>query len=66
MICCGHLGPMCIPVCGIMEEIEDQYTQLKFADMEFEYPQSHIIRNVHEVRNLSVFLSRCFVKMVSC
>ena len=22
MVCCGRMGPMCIPVYGIMEEIE--------------------------------------------
>jgi thioredoxin 1 len=51
MICCGRMGPMCIPVYGIMEDIEDQYAHVKFADMEFDNPQSHVIRNVPEVRN---------------
>ena len=50
MICCGRMGPMCIPVYGIMEDIEDQYTHVKFADMEFDNPESHVIRNTAEVR----------------
>jgi len=50
MICCGRMGPMCIPVYGIMEDIEDQYTHVKFADMEFDSPESHVIRNIPEVR----------------
>jgi thioredoxin 1 len=50
MICCGRMGPMCIPVYGIMEDIEDQYAHVKFADMEFDNPESHVIRNVPEVR----------------
>ena len=50
MICCGRMGPMCIPVYGIMEDIEDQYKNVKFADMEFDSPESHVIRNVPEVR----------------
>jgi len=50
MICCGRMGPMCIPVYGIMEDIEDQYTHVKFADMEFDSPEAHVIRNVPEVR----------------
>ena len=50
MICCGRMGPMCIPVYGIMEDIEAQYTHVKFADMEFDNPESHVIRNTPEVR----------------
>lgn len=51
MICCGRMGPMCIPVYGIMELLEDQYKDIKFADMEFDSPESHVIRNMPEVRN---------------
>ncbi len=51
MICCGRMGPMCIPVYGIMEDIEDQYAHVKFADMEFDNPESHVIRNTPEVKN---------------
>lgn len=50
MICCGRMGPMCIPVYGIMEEIEDEYTHVKFADMEFDNPEAHVIRDVPEAR----------------
>jgi thioredoxin 1 len=50
MICCGRMGPMCIPVYGIMESLEDQYKDVKFADMEFDSPESHVIRNTPEVR----------------
>jgi thioredoxin 1 len=51
MICCGRMGPMCIPVYGIMEELEGQYTNVKFADMEFDSPESHVIRSVPEVKS---------------
>ena len=51
MICCGRMGPMCIPVYGIMEILENQYANVKFADMEFDNPESHVIRNTPEVRN---------------
>ena len=51
MICCGRMGPMCIPVYGIMEDIEGEYKHVKFADMEFDSPESHVIRNVPEVRS---------------
>ena len=50
MICCGRMGPMCIPVYGIMEDIEDEFTHVKFADMEFDNPESHVIRNADECR----------------
>jgi len=50
MICCGRMGPMCIPVYGIMEDLEDQYTNVTFADMEFDHPESNVIRNAPECR----------------
>lgn len=50
MICCGRMGPMCLPVYGVMELLEDKYTHVKFADMEFDSPESHVIRSVPEVR----------------
>jgi thioredoxin 1 len=50
MICCGRNGPMCIPVYGIMEDIQEDYKHISFADMEFDNPESHIIRNAPECR----------------
>lgn len=50
MVVCGRMGPMCIPVYGIAEEIENEYTHVKFCDMEFDNPESHVIRNLPEVR----------------
>jgi thioredoxin 1 len=58
MICCGRMGPMCIPVYGVMEEIENDYPEVKFFDMEFDNPESHVIRNLPEVRG---FMSIPFV-----
>jgi thioredoxin 1 len=51
MICCGRMGPMCIPVYRIMEQIEDQYPHVKFFDMEFDNPEAHVIRNSPECRS---------------
>ena len=45
MVCCGRMGPMCVPVYGIMEELEGEYTNVKFADMLFDSPEAAIIRN---------------------
>lgn len=50
MICCGRMGPMCIPVYGIMEDLEEEYKHVKFADMEFDNPEAYVIRDVPEVR----------------
>jgi thioredoxin 1 len=50
MVICGRMGPMCIPVYGIAEELEEVYTHVKFYDMEFDNPHSHVIRNIPEVK----------------
>ena len=50
MICCGRMGPMCIPVYGIMEDLEKEYSHVKFCDMEFDSPESRVIRNSPECR----------------
>jgi thioredoxin 1 len=51
MICCGRMGPMCIPVYESMEELENEYKNIKFADMEFDMPDARIIRNLPECRS---------------
>jgi thioredoxin 1 len=48
MVCCGRMGPMCIPVYGVMEELEKEYTHVQFFDMEFDNPESYVIRNAPE------------------
>lgn len=50
MVVCGRMGPMCIPVYGIAEELESEYRHVKFCDMEFDNPESHVIRSLPEVR----------------
>ena len=48
MICCGRMGPMCIPVYEAMEELEGEYKNIKFADMEFDSPDAKVIRSLPE------------------
>ena len=48
MVCCGRMGPMCIPVYAVMEDLENEYSHVKFADMMFDSPESHVIRNAPE------------------
>jgi len=50
MLCCGRMGPMCLPVYDIMEEIASDYPNVKFYDMDFDGPASHNIRRLPEVR----------------
>ncbi|MBU1098726.1 MAG: hypothetical protein CVV23_07290 [Ignavibacteriae bacterium HGW-Ignavibacteriae-2] len=53
MICCGRMGPMCIPVYESMEELENEYSNIKFADMEFDSPDAKVIRELPECRNFA-------------
>jgi thioredoxin 1 len=48
MICCGRMGPMCIPVYGIMEELEEEYSHVQMRDMDFDIPVASFIRNLPE------------------
>ena len=51
MVCCGRMGPMCIPVYDIMEELEEERTDVKFAVMAFDNPEAEVIRNAPECRD---------------
>jgi thioredoxin 1 len=48
MICCGRMGPMCVPVYAEMEDLREEYPHVKFMDMEFDIPDAHVIRNAPE------------------
>ena len=48
MICCGRMGPMCVPVYADMEELEKEYKNVKFYDMLFDIPDAQVIRNLPE------------------
>ena len=52
MICCGRMGPMCVPVYAIMEDLEKsgKYNNIKFVDMLFDNPDAHVVRNLPECR----------------
>lgn len=53
MVCCGRMGPMCIPVYGIMESIEEKYPKVAFRDFAFDSPEAAIIRNLPECRKFA-------------
>lgn len=50
MVCCGRMGPMCIPVYDVMEELEEERSDVKFAVMAFDNPEASVIRNAPECR----------------
>ena len=50
MISCGRMGPMCVPVYDIMEELQEEYKQVEFRDMLFDSPYAHVIRNLPQCR----------------
>ena len=50
MICCGRMGPMCLPVYDVMENMEDKYDHVKFYDMDFDIPSAHVIKNHESAR----------------
>jgi thioredoxin 1 len=53
MVCCGRMGPMCVPVYEVMEELEGKYTNVKFYDMAFDTPEAQAIRNLPECRGFA-------------
>ena len=51
MVCCGRMGPMCIPVYEIMDELQGEYSHVAFRDMEFDSPEATVIRNLPECKS---------------
>jgi thioredoxin len=45
MVCCGRMGPMCIPVYEDMEELQDERKNIKFYSMAFDNHDAGVIRN---------------------
>ena len=45
MVCCGRMGPMCIPVYEVMEEMEEERPGIIYRSMAFDSPEAVIIRN---------------------
>jgi thioredoxin 1 len=50
MVCCGRMGPMCVPVYAIMEDLEKsgKYDHVAFRDMLFDNPEAYVIRDAPE------------------
>jgi thioredoxin 1 len=52
VIICGRMGATCVPVYKIAEELEIQFQHVKFFDMEFDNPESSVLKNVIEYYDL--------------
>lgn len=50
VVCCGRMGPMCIPVYGILEALREKYTDVQFRDMDFDIPVAQAIKGLPECR----------------
>jgi thioredoxin 1 len=48
MVCCGRMGPMCIPVYAVMEELKQEYPHVAFYDQDFDIPAAGFIRGLPE------------------
>jgi len=48
MVCCGRMGPMCVPVYDIMEDLEEAYPHVTLYDQDFDIHAASFIRNLPE------------------
>jgi thioredoxin 1 len=48
VICCGRMGPMCIPVYDILSELEPQYPHVCFYDQDFDILAAGFIKHLPE------------------
>lgn len=49
-VCCGRMGPMCIPVYGIFNSLRGEYPDVRFLDMDFDIPAAEAIKALPECR----------------
>ena len=50
IVVCGRMGPMCVPVYGIMEALREKHSDIAFTDMLFDIRDAEIIRDLPETR----------------
>lgn len=53
LIICGRMDSLCIPVYRIAEELESQYSHVKFYDMEFDNPETALMLALPEMTDLA-------------
>lgn len=52
-VCCGRMGPMCIPVYGIFEVLQGKNPDIKFRDMDFDTPDAAAIKRLPECQGFN-------------
>ena len=48
VVCCGRIGPMCVPVYHVLEELERDYAHVAFRDQDFDIPAADFIKDLPE------------------
>ncbi len=48
MVCCGRMGPMCLPVYAIMKNLSGEYPHMAFFAQDFDGPAAALIRSLPE------------------
>jgi len=52
-VCCGRMGPMCIPVYEVFDVFRDKYPDVQFRDMDFDSPEAVAIKSLPECRRFN-------------
>ena len=50
VVVCGRMGPMCVPVYGIMEALREKHSDVVFTDMLFDIRDAEVIRDLPEAK----------------
>jgi len=66
MICCGRMGPMCLPVYAIMNELKPDYPHVSFYDQDFDRPAASYIRELPECARFMGLPFTVYVKDGQC
>lgn len=53
MVICGRMGSQSIEVYRIAEALENEFVNVQFYDMEFDNPESHVLRTLSELSGLT-------------
>jgi thioredoxin 1 len=48
VVCCGRMGPMCLPVYEILDGFQEKYPDTQFRNMDFDTPDAAVIRDLPE------------------
>ena|SRR5665647_348833 len=52
-VCCGRMGPMCLPVYEVFETLQEKYPDCQFRDMDFDTPAADAIKSLPECSTFS-------------